>query len=146
MLLKGMAGRWSSALDELYEACAFRAVYLIRSNKLGSSEDSTIWVVGEKEGSRRVQVAQAVIWKINKREPAGLMITDKAGRARPICQALILTKLRQIITCQAYHMSPITCQLSSQRRNLNPNTEKCMTSLKFISYCPPDYGIVSQMG
>lgn len=44
VLSKGTAERRSSALDEMYEACALRAEYLIRPNKLGSSEDSTIWV------------------------------------------------------------------------------------------------------
>ena len=41
-LVRGMAGRLSSAPNGLPEACALRGNVQIRSDKLGSSEDPTI--------------------------------------------------------------------------------------------------------
>ena len=55
VVLRDGGGRCSRVLPEgLFEACARRAEDLIRSNKLGSSEDSTICVVTDEARTKLV--------------------------------------------------------------------------------------------
>ena len=63
-LAKGGAGRLQAARKGWCEACALRAQELVRCNKLGSSEDSTIWVVMKKKEEAEEEECSDTHWRL----------------------------------------------------------------------------------